>query len=594
MRVIELGVLAQLAVSVSSLAVLGGDEVRNHLVKARTGTAASSSAPSAPTGDSWKTIKCSEVQGDAQSQWKEAGALSAWNTTIAAWEQNPSGGFPQYVSSYLHGPGGMRCGDIGSENRCSLPVDCQDATIPGGALILNGFAGIHELHASAFQAIGGIQADVTDQIGTFTSTFAPQPPNTGLLQKNIFDAAALIFSFGTSMLFNVALKQMENVIAKAIMADMTGAVFGTATSYYKTNMKGAIEGLQVQNTLASFLGETMSAWKGIESGYLEAIFSGNAGSNGTDALYAMINNGAMGEVMNNINLNGTSKDVQKILYGQMIPYAWSVSPDHARPFIWQSEDECDGTTKSIPEDAANFVSNDDAVKTNVCYNGKIHYVLNGHSIAGTGFPASALPGGDHNTLDGTNWGGIILEDIVESCVSGWTNNNYQNGYPRPDSNSIVNSFSGDVPSVRTPGFMSLPVCTNATAIINTMQQGNGNSPYWPCEDPEGYTSSGTNIHVSSGCIVINDSKRCQTWGGAYNVADQNTADSTATIYAKFDGDNTLNAKVTPGCKLMASWPRDYGDLDFTDNCLKDRSGDYSQCCTDDTTTTDVVNNPYAP
>lgn len=78
----------------------------------------------------------------------------------------------------------------------------------------------------------------------------------------------------------------------------------------------------------------MSAWKGIESGYLEAIFSGNAGSNGTDALYAMINNGAMGEVMNNINLNGTSKDVQKILYGQMIPYAWSVSPDQARPFIW--------------------------------------------------------------------------------------------------------------------------------------------------------------------------------------------------------------------------------------------------------------------
>lgn len=79
-----------------------------------------------------------------------------------------------------------------------------------------------------------------------------------------------------------------------------------------------------------------------------------------------------------------------------------------------------------------------------------------------------------------------------------------------------------------------------------------------------------------------------------DVADQNTADSTATIYAKFDGGNTLNAKVTPGCKLMASWPRDYGDLDFTDNCLKDRSGDYSQCCTDDTTTTDAVNNPYAP
>ncbi|KAK4866932.1 hypothetical protein LT330_008095 [Penicillium expansum] len=527
------------AISVSGLAVPDVEEGRNHLVKARKGTAASSSALSAPTRDAWKTMTCSEVQGDAQSQWVEAGALSAWNTTIATWEQNPSGGFPQYVSSYLHGPSGMRCGDIRSENRCSLPVDCQDATIPAGAVILNGFAGIHELHAMAFQVIGGVQADVMDQIDTFTSTFAPQPPNTSLLQKNIFDAAALIFSFGTSILFNVALKQMENVIAKAIIADMTGSVFGIATSYYKTNMKGAIEGLQVQNTLSSFLGQII---------------------NGTDALYAMINNGAMGEAMNNINLNGTSKDVQKILYGQMIP---------------QSEDECDGTTKSIPQDTADFVSSANAVRTNVCYNGKIHNVLNAHSIAGTGFPASALPGGDHTTLDGTNWGGIILEDIVESCVSGWTNNNYQNGYPRPDFNTIVDSFGGDVPSVRTPGFMSLPVCTNASAIIDTMQLGNGDSPYWPCEDPEGYTASGTNIHVSSGCILINDSKRCQTWGGAYNVADQNTASSTATIYAMFDGNNNLNAKVIPGCKIMASWPHSYGDLDFTDNCLKDRSGDYS-------------------
>lgn len=57
----------------------------------------------------------------------------------------------------------------------------------------------------AFQVIGGVQADVMDQIDTFTSTFAPQPPNTSLLQKNIFDAAALIFSFGTSILFNVGI-----------------------------------------------------------------------------------------------------------------------------------------------------------------------------------------------------------------------------------------------------------------------------------------------------------------------------------------------------------------------------------------------------
>lgn len=46
-----------------------------------------------------------------------------------------------------------------------------------------------------------------------------------------------------------ALKQMENVIAKAIIADMTGSVFGTATSYYKTNMKGYLAPLITLKTL---------------------------------------------------------------------------------------------------------------------------------------------------------------------------------------------------------------------------------------------------------------------------------------------------------------------------------------------------------
>lgn len=61
-----------------------------------------------------------------------------------------------------------------------------------------------------------------------------------------------------------------------------------------------------------------------------------------------------------------------------------------------------------------------------------------------------------------------------------------------------------------------------------------------------------------------------------------------------DGDSILKAKVNPGCRLLATCPRDYGDLYFTDNCLNDRSGEYTQCCTDETTTTDVISNLYAP
>ncbi|CAI7636615.1 unnamed protein product [Penicillium manginii] len=606
MRVIELSLLAHLASSVCGLALgqqqsekfgLNADWKRNNLVQARkNGSPTSSSVALAnPTADTnaWKNMQCSQIQGDTKQQWEEANAKAAWDTTLAAWETDPNGGFPQYISNYLHGPSGMRCTDISSENRCSQPVDCQDATIPAGAMILNGFAGIHQLHASAYQAIETVQIDVTDQSGTFTSTFAPQPPDNSLLEKNIFDACNLVFSFGISMIFNVALKNMESLILKGIAGDMTSAVQSTVGTYWKTNMKGAVEGLKAQNTIASYLGETMSTWKDLEAQYLQSIFSGTEGSNGTDALYALIDNGSMTKVAGNLDLSGTSNQVKKIVYGQMIPYAWSVSPSGSRPFIWQSDEDCDGSTKSIPESASYLITDDTAVKTNVCYRGKIHYVLNAHKNAGDSFRTMPLPGGDHTTLDGSAWGGIILEDIVESSVEGWIANNNHNGYPRPDTDKIVTNFGSVVPSVRTAGFFNLPVCGNVSAINQSLQNGDGNSPYWPCDAPEGYTSSGTNIHVSSGCIVINDAKRCQTWGGPYNVADQNQGNSTATIYAQFDGDNTLNQKVTPGCKIQPSWPRGYGDLDFTDNCLRDRNGQKIECCSSGTTTTDVVENPYA-
>lgn len=112
--------------------------------------------------------------------------------------------------------------------------------------------------------------------------------------------------------------------------------------------------------------------------------------------------------------------------------------------------------------------------------------------------------------------------------------------------------------------------------------------------------------------MINDSKRCaQGTGGAYSkfsartdlqhaltawldVADQSKEKNTATIYAGFDGDDHIHDRVTPPCKLNAEWPRNWGDLDFDNNCLKSRDESYELCCSDKTKTSDVVINPYVP
>jgi hypothetical protein len=126
MRVLEVGVLVNLAISVSGLSVGRASQVP--------GGGASSTVPasSSPTGDAWKTLQCSAVQGDPKAQWEAAGAKAAWDTTMSSWMQNRKGGLSQFVSSFLHGPQYMRCSDIATENRCSQPVECEDATIPAG------------------------------------------------------------------------------------------------------------------------------------------------------------------------------------------------------------------------------------------------------------------------------------------------------------------------------------------------------------------------------------------------------------------------------------------------------------------------------
>lgn len=84
--------------------------------------------------NSWKTMQCAQLQGDPAAEWKAANGDAAWNTTTASWRQLQSKGkaFPRFVSEFLHGPDGMRCSDFATENRCAMPVECQNNIIPAG------------------------------------------------------------------------------------------------------------------------------------------------------------------------------------------------------------------------------------------------------------------------------------------------------------------------------------------------------------------------------------------------------------------------------------------------------------------------------
>lgn len=101
-------------------------------------------------------------------------------------------------------------------------------------------------------------------------------------------------------------------------------------------------------------------------------------------------------------------------------------------------------------------------------------------------------------LNGQSWGGVILDDKVQSSYDAYALNGHQNGYVMPTVSSVVDSkgTEGDIVfqnGIRTPGFFNLPICDDIpSAVPNTIC----NSPsekYWPCTNSSGYNLSGTNL-----------------------------------------------------------------------------------------------------
>ncbi|KAA8651287.1 uncharacterized protein ATNIH1004_000168 [Aspergillus tanneri] len=538
------------------------------------------------SANDWQNMKCGQVpQGvDPSTQWNATGADAAWTTTLDAWQQNPVGAFPEFVSSRLHGPIGMRCFDISSENACAQPVQCQNPIIPAGSQILTGFVGIH-------QAIQTVQANVTNQIGVFTSTFSPLVHDSSHDIKMAIDVVQLITTFGASLLFNTLFKL--GTLATDMGHEMIATSIGSAGTFYKENMN-AINPLDAQNGLSSFLGQMMSRWQGIEADYLDSIFSGHGENGTTTDLYNQIKYGAMLPIINELKLTDTLPQVEKVVYGQLIQAAWKNLPDGSKPFIWASGEACG---KSFPSDISRVLPTDVAVKANVCQDGQWFFVLSAPPSSTPGsssVTANALPGGDHKTLDGSQWGGVILEDIVASSVGGFKKFGGNSYTSSAVTDHIFTDFGQQAPNIRDPGFFSIRVCQGSAMDMQSGLNGDPKNPEFPCYTPN-YNSDGTNIFVNSGYIVINDSPRCPVGPDTpgYNVQAGPGSNSTATIYAKFDGSNNMDQEVTPGCKLQATWPANYGDLHYgQDDCLHDMNGKYTQCCTE--TTTDRVINPYAP
>ena len=63
-----------------------------------------------------------------------------------------------------------------------------------------------------------------------------------------------------------------------------------------------------------------------------------------------------------------------------------------------------------------------------------------------------LPGGNPQTLDGTKYGGLVIDDIIKSAVGGWKSNKQQNG---------------GTPLIK-PGLTHIPTSLSDAGFVNTI------------------------------------------------------------------------------------------------------------------------------
>jgi hypothetical protein len=172
-------------------------------------------------------------------------------------------------------------------------------------------------------------------------------------------------------------------------------------------------------------------------------------------------------------------------------------------------DPCSSTAQG---DVKGYMTDQTAAQTHVCYGGYTFYVLNANRYnlnpciakecppANNGNPPfEALPGGTFDVLSGGNFGGVTLDDIVISSYQGYQLNANQNGYQIPDLSKYTsgNGTEGDFifqAGIQTPGFISLPICSDVAQTIRTITNSVPSGKFWPCPGP-----GSTNI-VSHGYV----------------------------------------------------------------------------------------------
>ncbi|KAJ5205421.1 hypothetical protein N7472_001869 [Penicillium cf. griseofulvum] len=565
----------------------------------------------------WTTAQCNQNSIDDATvafidRWYASGVPGAWDAVLGEWGNGAKNGlyrnleFPAFVSWYFHGPEQWNCKDVGSVP-CSSVVRCDEVNHPAGVFapqsddtkiilaIFDALTVMMGFTVSAFFSIaqGATTARVSIPRNRESGTQGPvEAPEIQEYQLKTVERTKEALN-GSPQEFN----------GHAYANDMTYQLYTITAAFTRNNAPTVHNKLDAQNSLSSALGDIFKSWKDIESSYLKNIFSGTESS--LRDLTFLIDEGKMNFMPNKLDTSKMAAELQAVFYGQLLPTAWKTASDNrgAFPRIVRTDLPCDIKSAYIPEISDYDTMTDvNSVSTRACWREKMVFLVNINEYeGGKPVPWTPLPSTSRSTLSGDKWGGITFDDIVASAMTGYEMAGSKNGYKSPTAEDIEKDTNADQygKRIRYPGFFNIPVCEGLDKTKKSLlMQHTSNSPFWPCDAPEGFNSKGTTIHVNKGWITANaKTPVCDT----FKVDDPGYGDTlSATLYGRFKAENTADSTVKATCNITFSWPKSWADIYYgEDNCMyngnseaiKDANGN-PVCCNEDSNLTDQVTNPY--
>ncbi|KAL4745304.1 hypothetical protein BDW72DRAFT_211523 [Aspergillus terricola var. indicus] len=460
----------------------------------------------------WTEVQCTDpsvTDTDTltpSQKWSMMDAGSAWADAIDAWKtidrpNQDEGGysFTASIGHVFHFAPLADCGDVTDQSNCAQSSQCQEfVNVDSGAAgwaIWNSLVYIHEIYTTFHDAI--FEQAVIDSLSldNFENKFAPvpEPPDDTWLLL-LIDLVTLGTAAIAAPFFNSILSKLPYFILNGNtlnnLKDTSMTVISQSTTIAKDVMSTDNPDhwtAEKQDAFSDYMGQAIDAWARMIEDSLSALFDGSDESIAT--LTALISDGKLLEgagkglpTMNSKALGDDTKSdlragISKAFFAFATPAIWAASGRH--PFVIDSGYGCDAQD---PLD--DYLDEDTMHASYGCYNDKLYYIADPDgepyfcsesTCIDNKF--SMLPGVD--SLDGTAFGGITVQDIIKGSVRTYEANGNQNGgaVPDPEDKATLESlFDQDI---TTPGFIRLPVCDPDMAF-KAWEQGYTTEENYPC------------------------------------------------------------------------------------------------------------------